>query len=208
MKPASELEGHVFGRLTVKHRIYPNRNGNTVWHCECQCGNAKDAVAVQLRAGRTQSCGCLRLDRNLEAVITHGKSKTRVYKIWFGMTRRCRNPDNKNYDRYGARGIYVCDRWHKFENFIADMGEPPAASTLERLDNDGPYSPDNCCWASRKDQSRNTSVSIIVEFDGRKMSLPEACELTGLKYESVYMRMRRGMPFADAVSKNVERIRI
>ncbi|MCK1459130.1 hypothetical protein IVB34_12605 [Bradyrhizobium sp. 2] len=209
MKPASQLAGLRFGRLSVECRVLPNdKKGNTIWRCACDCGGLTTVTAIQLRRGATQSCGCLQKERTLEAVVTHGKSKTRTYEIWFGMIRRCSDQSHKNYDRYGGRGIVVCDRWKSFENFIADMGEAPAGYTIERENNDGPYAPDNCRWATRKEQSRNTSVSIIVEFDGRRMSLPEACELSGLKYESVYMRMRRGMAFAEAVSKNVERIRV
>lgn len=209
MKPASQLSGQRFGRLLVGERIYPNQNGNTVWSCTCDCGNTKIVTAIQLRVGRTQSCGCLRRDRTLEAVVTHGRSKTRVYEIWAGMIRRCEDASHKNYDRYGGRGIKVCERWRSnFKDFLDDMGEPPQGHTIERKNNDGNYEPNNCKWASRKDQSRNTSKSILVDLGGQTMSLPEACEAVGLRYNSVYMRMRRGMPFSDAITKDIERIRL
>lgn len=204
MKPASQLLGRRFGRLTVGSRVWPNVNGNTIWSCLCDCGATSTVSAIQLTSGRTQSCGCLRMDRLLAKIKTHGQSRTQLHRIWGGMLKRCRNKDDP---RYGGRGIFVCERWHSYENFMADMGKPKKGETLERRDNDGPYSPDNCRWASRKEQGRNTSTTIIVEFGGERMSLSEACERAGLKHHPVYMRMRRGMPFASAISVNVERIR-
>jgi len=123
------------------------------------------------------------------------------------MLRRCRDVKHKNYDRYGGRGIQVCDRWQTFEHFLSDMGQPQPRQTIERRDNDGNYCLENCYWASRKVQGRNTATTIRVELNGVRMSLPEACELSGLKHHPVYMRMRRGMTFADAISKNIGRIR-
>lgn len=200
MKPAMKLEGTRVGRLTVIERLHPNdRRGNTRWLCRCDCGAEIESVGVRLNAGRTLSCGCLRHEQAMKAVITHGKSRTRVYKIWFYMKRRCADPRNKNYNRYGGRGITVCDRWMKFENFYADMGDPTDGETIDRIDNDGPYSPDNCRWADRRTQRRNNSQNIIVQVNGKDITLADACDALGANHQRIYTRMRRGMSFQEAI---------
>lgn len=206
MKPLRDLTGQRFGRLLVRERSLPNRRGNAMWNCVCDCGQERRIAGIQLTSGRTSSCGCLRLDRNIEAVTTHGLSKSRVYSIWHHMKRRCQDPANRNYARYGGRGITVCDRWQSFEAFLADMGQPGPALTLERRDNDGPYSPDNCVWADRRAQRRNTSTNIVVTLGRERLSLADACDQLGLKHQAVYMRMRRGATFDQAISENRERI--
>lgn len=198
MKPASQLVGWTFGRLTVKERL-PNRSGNTVWRCECICGNPVTATAAQLNRSAIRSCGCLQRERTSEAATTHGKSKTRAYEVWCGMIRRCCNPKRKDYSRYGGRGILVCERWQSFETFHADMGDPPAGMTIERRDNNGNYEPGNCFWASRATQGANTARVIRVISNGRETSLRQACAEQGLSYHTVYMRVRRGATVAEAM---------
>lgn len=198
MKPAMDLIGHKFERLTVLERG-PNDRGYTQWHCRCDCGNEVLTRGVYLTHNRVRSCGCLQRDRASESARTHGKSRSRVYSIWNNMMRRCYAPGRKDFHRYGGRGIFPCDEWHTFENFLADMGEPAAGMTLERRDNDGPYHPANCVWASRADQGKNTSRIIKVTIDGRTMPLREACDLLGKKPNTVYMRLHRGATVDEAL---------
>lgn len=147
------LMGQKFGRLTV---IEPTekRKGGIVWKCVCDCGNKREVSAGILRSGRAISCGCWRRKRT----VKHGCSRlgfvTPEYRTWYSMKRRCLNSNNKFYKYYGGRGIIVCDRWlNSFENFLEDMGERPNPElSIDRINNDGNYEPNNCRWATQKEQ--------------------------------------------------------
>lgn len=156
-----DLTGKEFGSLKVIHRA-ENIKSHTAWLCECECGNIKAIRGESLKSGRTVSCGCYNKNKNL----THGHAKTNnvspEYRSWVQMISRCSNPNYPQYYYYGGRGIEVCDRWKKsFINFLKDMGEKPSNDySLERLDVNKGYSPDNCIWANKTQQSRNRRVSV------------------------------------------------
>ena len=151
--------GTRFGRLTAlgfEEMRYKASGGRQLFQqCACDCGTVKFISIYCLARGTTQSCGCLHADRTSEESITHGLSKTRIYRIWSSMIVRCENPKAINYPRYGGRGIRVCERWHKFANFLEDMGIPSDDLSIDRIDNDGNYCKENCEWASASQQNKN-----------------------------------------------------
>lgn len=184
-----DLTGQRFGRLTVLSRsAHP---GRVHWCCACGCGQEVAVRANHLKSGHTTSCGCTRADRSSQASTTHGMSNTSIYAIWNQMIQRCTNPNLKAYPNYGGRGIMVAARWQVFENFLADMGERPKGLTLERKNNEGPYSPENCVWASRTIQAINRRNTVHVMVEGRRMAITEAMKLTGKsRYELIRQVLR------------------
>lgn len=162
MSRAADLSGQRFGRLTALRDV-GRRGRRRLWHCRCECGSVTTVVGSDLRSGNTQSCGCLQRERTRVASTTHGFASRnrahRPYRTWKGMWERCTNPNHVAFARYGGRGIKVCDRWKSFPAFLADMGEKPSPQhTLDRVDNDGPYSLANCRWATPSEQSKNQRV--------------------------------------------------
>jgi hypothetical protein len=148
--------GLCFERLTMVDSAPPSKSGKSRWLCRCLCGKEKVVTYSNLTSGNSKSCGCLRSERISAANGRHRMSKSSEYAIWHGMKYRCLYKRCKSYKNYGGRGISICERWLKFDNFFADMGFRPSVShTLERLDNDGNYEPSNCEWATYTEQARN-----------------------------------------------------
>lgn len=194
--PTTEVLGHVFGRLTVIEIIEQlGPGGRRYVRCQCTCGTVKDIMVQSLRAGLTVSCGCFMRERAAKQKpnLTHGLTGTRVYRVWRNMHSRCENPNVPCYEHYGARGITVCKRWFKFENFLADMGPPPSPGhSIDRIDWTGNYSPKNCRWATDAEQARNRSDNILLTFDGKTMTAWDWAAELGIGPSTVYWRLKRG----------------
>ena len=159
-QPPLDIASQRFGRLIAIRRL--NRIGSTTgyrWLCRCDCGSRAIVTVGRLRSGNTRSCGCLHRDTVRDYMTTHGatlyRKYTGAYKSWLGMKLRCNYRCYQHYDCYGGRGIKICKRWMRFQNFLADMGERPPNHSLDRINNDGDYKPSNCRWATRSMQAKN-----------------------------------------------------
>lgn len=155
MKKVIDLTGQRFGRLTVFKFYEINNDRCATWECSCDCGAKVIVNGTHLRNGNTRSCGCLQSDISASRLLVHGMKGTREYNSWRSMMKRCNNPNDKAYNHYGGRGISVCERWRKFENFYADMGGRPDGYSLDRINNNGNYEPSNCQWSTQKEQANN-----------------------------------------------------
>lgn len=170
----------------------------------CTCGAEFTAFKSNISSGHTRSCGCLRRQVTRDRSLSHGgrvgMAKTKAYVAWTNMRARCENAARPDFMNYGGRGINVCDRWMKFENFLADMGEPLANTSLDRIDNARGYSPDNCRWASRRQQARNKRTTVMHEYAGRSMCLTDWSDELGIGRVTLLKRLQRGVPLNVALS--------
>lgn len=194
---ARNLTGQVFGFLTVE-RPSESRNGKTFWMAVCVCGNRKEVQASELtrkRGGRAPSCGCMTRQLQSRARTTHGKTHTAMYYTWRAMIDRCRLPSHAAYHNYGGRGIGVCERWQRFENFYADMHAGYAKGlTLDRRDNEAGYSPGNCRWVDRKTQANNKRGNVWILTPRGRMTVSQAAETFGIGVTTILYRISAGWP--------------
>ena len=189
-----DLKGKRFNRLLViayAETIGNERRKAAIWQCQCDCGNSTTARAGDLMSGKTQSCGCFGKERRLESLMSHGMSHTSTYNSWKAMKKRCNNPNGIDYKYYGGRGIKVCSRWKKsFINFLADMGEKPGDLTLERIDNNGDYCPENCNWATRKEQNRDQRTNRMITYGGATKCLTDWAKHLKIERTTVAYRLK------------------
>lgn len=194
------VAGNKYGRLTVVKEVErvsksAGIRGHTlarVFTCSCECGATCTVQLSRLRSGITKSCGCIRKGAN-NSHFTHGMTKTRVFKIWQGILKRCYNKNATNYYLYGARGVGVCKRWkNSFVAFYEDMGEPRDNESIERIDNDGDYCKENCKWATVVEQANNKRNSKRLTYNGVTKTVAEWSRLLGWCRYTLYRRIEAG----------------
>lgn len=199
------LDGQKFGRWTVlDYAGRRNAGRNTMWNCVCDCGGTGTVSGTSLKKGSSQSCGCLVKERTAAATIKHGHAVGGVlspeYRSWQHMRRRCQNPKEPNYFRYGGRGITICARWESFENFFADVGPRPSKKhSLGRIDNDGNYEPGNVRWETPLEQGGNNSRNRLFTINGKTQCFAAWVRELGLVGNTVHRRLKRGMTIEQAL---------
>jgi len=198
-----DLTGKLFNNLRVVGRE-KNKHGQYEWRCICVCSREVFLSSSSLISGKSKSCGCLKSSLISEANKTHGMCHSSEYNIWLKMKDRCYKLDAKSYHNYGARGIEVCERWrHSFENFYEDMGPRPEGTSLDRIDNNGNYKPENCRWATCYEQSRNSRQNVFITHGGVTKVVRDWASYLGMNYGTLLHRIRRGWDVHDALTKPV-----
>lgn len=194
-KPLNNLEGFIFGSLTVLKLGKSNGNG-AVWLCQCKCGTQKEIRSSDMVHGKIKSCGCEQNKRIAKASTTHGMSNTRTHKLWQAMKMRC----NRINQDYSCRGITYCDRWELFENFYLDMGEVPDGMSLDRIDVNGNYEPSNCRWATREQQANNTRANVFIEWNGKRQTRSQWERELNMKPTTLRSRLKAGWSLDKAMT--------
>ena len=189
MSEVKDLIGQRFGRLTVIKSLDGSRNTPRKQLCKCACGNITSVITYKLISGHTKSCGCLQRERTSNASKKHGLRHTKLYKTWCNMKNRCNNVNNQDYHSYGGRGIFVCDEWRNdFKSFYdwAMSNGYQDDLTIDRIDVNGNYEPNNCRWISNKAQSRNKRNTVKLEVFNEIRPLIEWCEIFNKDYQHAY----------------------
>lgn len=201
-----ELSGQKFGRLTVVNQA-DNKSGRVCWKCECECGNIKTISAQTLLNGGTKSCGCLRQEMVAQKNTKHGKSirgqVTPEYLTWCEIIKRTENPSCLGFKNYGGRGISICKEWREsFAAFLNDMGKKPTPlHSIERIDNNKNYCPENCKWVTRDVQNKNKRNTISITHQGISLCAKDWAERNNIKPSTVYGRLSKGWNPIKAITQ-------
>ena len=189
-----DFTGKKLGKLTVI-KFTKNASHDSYWLCHCECGNRRIICAGDLQRRNKKSCGCLQK--------THGMTSARVYGVWSSMIKRCSNKNHKDFKYYGGRGIKVCKRWHKFENFFEDMGHPNSNLSLDRINNNSNYSPDNCRWATQSEQANNKRNTVLIKYKDKIKTLMQWSKDLNINRKTLSGRIRRGWSVEKAIETPV-----
>lgn len=210
-----DLTGMRFGRLIVirrvENKVSPTKS-RPQWLCKCDCGNEVVVTGDNLRIGQTKSCGCYQKDRMRQTITTHGETNTRLYAVWTSMKGRCNNPHNPYYHRYGERGIKLCDEWNSDFSAFKDWAYKNSYKedakrgecTIDRIDNNKGYSPENCRWVNQKTQMNNVSYNHYETYNNETHTIAEWADILQIPYEKLECRISRGMAFERAIKKDVD----
>lgn len=194
-----DISGQKFGRWTVNKYV-----GNGHWECKCECGKIVIVIGMNLKNGSSRSCGCLHRELqpaiSIKASTKHGMWRTPEYKAWAAMRSRCLNPNNRNWHRYGGRGVRICAEWDSFDKFFQDMGlRPSDKHSLDRSDNGLLYSKATCRWATAREQTNNTRRNRRITYQGRTMTIAEWARAFGAKDSVVRGRIKMGWNIEEAI---------
>lgn len=208
-----DLTGQRFGKLVAISSHMDAQNRRCVWVCKCDCGNYTEAKTVSLTHGLKQSCGCLQRKILNERNTKHGDSKTRLYKVWKGMLSRCDNKNHISYANYGGRGIKVCDEWKnnftKFKEWAIKAGYDENAKhyecTIDRIDTNGNYCPENCRWIPNSEQANNTRIVRRFLINGEEHTLTDWCTIYNIPKGNVQARLQLGWDIEKALSTPVRK---
>lgn len=205
----NDLNGLRFGRLIVLYKTDKKKYGKSLWRCQCDCGNIRDVVGMSLKNGDVKSCGCLQREVRKSNALKlrrekHGMSKSRLYRIYHDMVSRCYRESINGYENYGGRGIRVCDCWLGKDGFIHFMEWALSNGysdqlTIDRIDSNGDYEPNNCKWSTPKEQANNTRATIFLECNGVRRSLTEWSEMTGISKQTISKRIKSGCCVEEAL---------
>lgn len=202
-----DITSQRFGRLVAVELFGRVKHQRVAWKCQCDCGAIAIITANRLVQGLTKSCGCLQKELTRKRFQTHGHSVNRVisptYRTWSALKERCLNPKNKFFKEYGGRGIAVCDSWmNSFESFLRDMGpKPTKRHSIDRIDNDKGYSPENCRWATPTQQARNTRRTVKLTLNGVTHTLADWCEILQIPRSTISGRRKRGWSDEDVLTR-------
>ena len=202
-----------FGKLVAIKRA-TNMSGKTAWECECDCGNITYVTTSNLTCNRIHSCGCLRVEQLLERSTTHNQRHTHLYEVWKGLRQRCNNPKHASYHNYGGRGIKVCEEWDKsFQEFYdwayangystENQKDEKLKLTIDRIDNNGDYCPENCRWVDRKIQAINTRVAKTITLNGQTKCIAEWCRFYNISRTNYDTRIKCGWSIEEALTKPI-----
>lgn len=199
-----DITGQKFSRLTVARFDHKSENNHYFWLCKCDCGNETIVDRCGLVSGNTKSCGCLKREKaKPPLIVKHGMSNTRLYQIWKDMKGRCERETSQRYHTHGERGVRLCDEWHNFVAFkkwaVANGYRDDL--TIDRINNNGDYCPENCRWATQKEQANNRRTNRFVEYNGETHTLAEWARLLSINYYTLCGRIKRGWSAERAFTK-------
>jgi hypothetical protein len=198
--------GDIYGYFTVLKTSIDenNKNGHLFFLVKCKCGNITTERKCTVISGRKKSCGCLKTELIIKRSKKHGMHKTPEYNSWCGMRSRCNNKKHPHYHDYGGRGIEVCKRWNKFENFYVDMGSKPSIKhSLDRIDNNGNYEPSNTRWATSLEQANNTRINRYITYKGETKTLSQWANYYNINYGTLKRRIKLGWPIEEALTRDI-----
>lgn len=203
-KPHRDLSGKRFGSLTVNEFLGRGFDRQAIWSTKCNCGNAGRCTQSNLVREAVTACRKCGNKKTGLATRIHGDSESREHKIWRSMKGRCSQKNDKAYYRYGGRGIFVCPEWkNNYADFLDDMGRCPSKfHSLDRINNNGPYSKENCRWATRREQMSNTRINVYINYCGARITIAEFSRRTGILYATALWRFHKGITGEQLLSKS------
>lgn len=198
-----DLTGRKFGRLTVIKEDGRSKYGQVKWLCKCDCGTLCTVLGCKLRIGETQSCGCYRREATGQMFRKYSSVEKRLYTIWKKMRSRCYTKSDPKYKNYGARGIKISPEWKSdfkaFESWAFSNGYREDL-TIDRIDVNGPYSPDNCRWTTNLVQCNNKTDNVFLEYNGQRKTISDWARVTGIKVTTLYERAHAGWPVEEMLT--------